>query len=136
VRPCHHASDRQDRSHACDRAQSTNGGIGHSCRIESLNQPRKAGRLKQVSGPQRCRPHAIPACDPHAIANNRLCCDQSRGSVRRASGLLETPLRSATFRIADQHGSDAHSKLADDRPFEDAEPSGINSRMWGVPKPS
>jgi hypothetical protein len=35
-----------------------------ACRIESLNQRRKAGRLKQVSGPQRCRTHAIAACDP------------------------------------------------------------------------
>src|SRR3954465_1518696 len=27
-----------------------------ACRSESLNQRRKADRLKQVSGPQRCRP--------------------------------------------------------------------------------
>jgi hypothetical protein len=36
-----------------------------ACRIESLNQRRRAGSPKQVSGPQRCRPHAIPACDPN-----------------------------------------------------------------------
>jgi hypothetical protein len=35
-----------------------------ACRIESHNQRRKAVKLKQVSGPQRCRPHAIPACEP------------------------------------------------------------------------
>ena len=40
-----------------------------ACRIESLNQRRRAGSLKQVSGPERCRPDAIPACDPTLSQN-------------------------------------------------------------------
>ncbi len=40
-----------------------------ACRIESLNQRRKADRLKQVSGPQRCRP-TLSRLVTHTIAES------------------------------------------------------------------
>ncbi len=50
-----------------------------ACRIESFNQPPRAASLKQVSGPQRCRPDAIQACDP------LLYLPLTRGHRRRVS---------------------------------------------------
>src|SRR6266481_7550117 len=48
--PCHHASDRQYRSHACERAKSTSEVSALACRIESCIRFARMGNSRQVSG--------------------------------------------------------------------------------------
>jgi hypothetical protein len=48
--PCHHASDRQYRGHACDRARSTSEVSALARRIESWIRFAKTGNSRQVSG--------------------------------------------------------------------------------------
>ena len=88
-----------------------------ACRIESLNQRRKADRLKQVSGPQRCRPDAIPACDPILYRISNYWSPPTR-SVRRALGFVLVAFRQLTG--AWVHGSVLGVNLISTPPSEGA----------------
>jgi hypothetical protein len=54
--PCHHASDRQYRSHALHRAPSTNVISALACRTGSSINMQTIRSLSQVSGPSDPRP--------------------------------------------------------------------------------